>query len=272
MSESVDIDGFATDLVAILDVADEVVPDVDALRDLLASERGREALPEVWALKTLSEDPIGDLHKDNFTHPVTVVGQCGGPADLITRLAALFHDIGKPLTRRVEAGNVTFHHHEAVGARLVRVRLASLGFAEEVAESVVDTMLAASRVQSYEESWSDSGVRRVRVDAGENWDRAVTLAHADVTSRHASVHRRVHQRVDSLTSRVEYLAEEDARRAERPVLSGDDLRELGVEPGPAMGRILRWLLEENRAGRLTERDDAAAAVRAGADGAIEPLG
>ena len=245
MSESVDIDGFATDLVAILDVADEVVPDVDALRDLLASERGREALPEVWALKTLSEDPIGDLHKDNFTHTVTVVGQCGGHADLITRLAALFHDIGKPLTRRVEAGNVTFHHHEAVGARLVRVRLAS---------------------------WSDSGVRRVRVDAGENWDRAVTLAHADVTSRHASVHRRVHQRVDSLTSRVEYLAEEDARRAERPVLSGDDLRELGVEPGPAMGRILRWLLEENRAGRLTERDDAAAAVRAGADGAIEPLG
>ena len=227
----------------------------DALATLL--EARRDSLPEVWALKTLSEDPAGDLHKDNFAHTIKVVEQCGD-ADDTTLLAALFHDVGKPLTRRVDRGEVTFHGHEVVGARLIRKRFAALDLD---AEPVIRTIMTAARAQSYLDSWTDSAVRRIRVEAGDEWDGAIRLAHADVTSRHAFVHRRVHQTVDSLTTRSDDLLVDDARHAERPVLNGDDLANLGVERGPEMGRLLKWLLAENRAGRLKDRDEAITAVK-----------
>ena len=233
---------------------------VAALRgsDLAAFlEAHSDDLPEVWALKTLSEDPVGDLHKDNFAHTVKVVEQCGDAADT-TLLAALFHDVGKPLTRRVERGEVTFHGHEVVGAKLIRKRFAELGLDPE---PVIRTILTSARAQSYLDSWTDSAVRRIRVEAGDEWDGGIRLAHADVTSRHAFVHRRVHQTVDSLTTRSDDLLVEDARRAARPVLNGDDLAARGGERGPAMGRLRAWLLEENRAGRLRDRDEAAEAIR-----------
>ena len=226
----------------------------DGLAEFL--ELHRDDLPEVWALKTLSEDPVGDLHKDNFAHTVKVVEQCGDASDT-TLLAALFHDVGKPLTRRVEHGEVSFHGHEVVGARLIRKRFDVLDLDPE---PVVRTIMIAARAQSYLDSWTDASVRRIRLEAGDDWDGAIRLAHADVTSRHAFVHRRVHQTVDSLTTRSDDLLVEDARRAERPVLNGDDLAALGIPRGPEMGRLLKWLLEENRAGRLRERDDAVAAI------------
>src|SRR5438874_1966087 len=100
----------------------------DALAELISDHR--DELPELWALKTLSEDPHGDLHKDNFSHTLKVVDQCGD-AQATTLLAALFHDIGKPLTRKVEGGEVTFHGHEMVGAKLIRKRFAALGIDPE---------------------------------------------------------------------------------------------------------------------------------------------
>jgi len=227
----------------------------DALTQLLSDRR--DELPEVWALKTLSEDPVGDLHKDNFAHTVKVVEQCGD-ADDVTLLAALFHDVGKPQTRRVDRGEVTFHGHELAGARLIRKRFEVLGLDPE---PVILTIMIAARAQSYLDSWTDSSVRRLRLEAGDRWDGAIRLAHSDVTSRHAFVHRRVHQTVDALTTRSDDLLVEDARRAERPVLNGDDLAELGVARGPEMGRLLKWLLEENRAGRLRDPDDARDAIR-----------
>ena len=202
-------------------------------------------LPEVWALKTLSEDPLGDLHKDNFAHTIKVVEQCG-EATTTTLLAALFHDVGKPLTRRIDRGEVTFHGHEVVGAKLIRKRFAELGIEPD---AVINTIMIAARAQSYLDSWTDASVRRLRLDAGDDWEGAIRLAHSDVTSRHAHVHRRVHQTIDALTTRSDDLLVEDARRAERPVLDGNDLAELGIPRGPEMGRLLAWLLEENRAGR-----------------------
>ena len=257
---------FKERLVEVLESGDS-----ERLAELLASEDGQEQLPEVWALKTLSDD-AGDRHKDNFAHTVTVVAQTGPDADLVTRLAALFHDIGKPATRRFEGGKVTFHHHEATGIRLLRRRFAALGFDEQLTEDVVVTITAAARAQSYDTDWTDASVRRLRLDAGDNWDRAIRLAHSDVTSRHAEVHRRVHRSVDGLTAHQEHVAAEDARRAERPAVNGDQLQAAGIAPGPELGRILRWLLEENRAGRLRETDEAIARVLAHRDDAEPPWG
>ena len=158
----------------------------------------------------------------------------------------------------VERGEVTFHGHEVVGAKLIRKRFARLDLESE---PVIRTIMIAARAQSYLDSWTDSSVRRIRLDAGEQWDGAVRLAHSDVTSRHQYVHRRVHQTVDSLTTRSDDLVAEDARKAERPVLNGDDLAALGVPRGPEMGRLLRWLLEENRAGRLRDRGEAETAIK-----------
>lgn len=235
--------------------------DSERLAEFLASDEAQEQLPEVWALKTLSDD-AADRHKDNFAHTVTVIAQTGPEADLVTKLAALCHDIGKPATRRFEGGKVTFHHHEATGIRLLRRRFAALGFDDQLTEDVVATITCAARAQSYDTDWTDASVRRLRLDAGANWDRAIRLAHSDVTSRHAEVHRRVHQSVDGLTAHEEFVAAEDARRAERPAVDGDRLQAVGIPPGPELGRILRWVLEENRAGRLLDADEATSVVLA----------
>lgn len=223
----------------------------------------RDELPEVWALKTLSEDPAGDLHKDNFAHTIKVISQCGADASDTTLLAALFHDVGKPLTRHVDGSTVNFHGHEIVGARLIRKRFGRWGVDPE---AVITTILCAARAQAYLDSWTDSSVRRIRVDAGDHWHDAIRLAHSDVTSRHAHVHRRVHQSVDSLTTRSDDLVESDAFKAQRPVLNGNDLAALGIPRNARMGQLLTWLLEENRAGRLTDADEAAAAVAERASG------
>ena len=255
---------FTDRLIEVLQTGDR-----DALAEFLASDEGREQLPEVWALKTLSDD-AADRHKDNFAHTVTVVTQTGPDADLVTRLAALCHDIGKPATRRFEGGKVTFHHHEATGIRMLRRRFAVLGFDEQLTDDVVTTITAAARAQSYDTDWTDASVRRLRLDAGDNWERAIRLAHSDVTSRHAEVHRRVHQSVDGLTAHEEFVASQDARRAERPAVNGDQLIAAGVEPGPELGRILRWVLEENRADRLRDGDAALETVLAHLDDDTPP--
>ena len=248
---------FTCDLVNTLACSD---PDrlVSELTALASSPRGRERLPELWALSELSDDSAG-RHKDNFSHSIRVVSQTLPDAPFRVRVAALFHDVGKAPTRRFEAGKVTFHNHEAVGARLTRRRLAELGFTTEFADDVVAIVDGSARLQSYLESWTDSAIRRVDTDLGELFDDAVTLARADVTSRHAHVHRRVQATVDAAVVHAERVRAADAKAAERPVLSGDDLAALGVERGPVMGVLLRWLLEQNREGNLTDPAEAAAA-------------
>lgn len=221
-----------------------------------------EAFPEVLALARLSEDPAGELHKDNFAHTLRVVAQCGPDADLVCRMAALCHDLGKPSTRRVEGRTVTFHYHEEVGVRLTRARLTKLGFDAAFIDAVTATVLASGQIQSYLDTWTDAAVRRARRDAGEHWERGIRLAKADCTTRFEYKRQRLWASIDALVVREARVAEADRRAAERPSLDGEDLAALGVERGPEMGRLLAWLLSENRAGRLLDRDEAADAIRA----------
>ena len=95
------------------------------------------------------------------------------PPDLVLRLAALMHDIGKPKTRRFEpGGKVSFHHHDAVGAKMTRKRLKALRFDHHVVEQVSDLVDLHLRFHGYvDEPWTDAAVRRYVKDAGPLYAR-----------------------------------------------------------------------------------------------------
>ena len=229
-----------------------------ALEDFLTEHKSE--LPEIWALKTLSETAGGEMHKNNFLHTIQVVRQCldAGASDEVL-LAALFHDIGKPPTRRIENGKVMFHMHEMVGNRLLRARFAALGW--DVG-NVPEIILNASRMQAYTHENTDSAVRRMALEVGDLWSESMVLARCDVTSKHQRIHNRVQESLDRLEAHKARVAEIDAKAAFRPVLNGHDLMAMGFTPGEELGEILHFLKEENLRGRLTTPEAARAALTA----------
>ena len=226
-----------------------------------ALDRGRMAdiVPELPAL-AMEQDPI-HRHKDVLAHTVAVVART--PDDLLVRLAALFHDVGKPRTRSYEHGEVTFRHHEAVGARMTRRRLAALDFDEATVDDVSELVRLSGRFKGYASGWSDAAVRRYARDAGPLLGRLNQLVRSDCTTRNRMREADLHRQVDDLERRITELAEADRRAAERPQIDGSEvMAHLGLEPGPDVGRALRWLLELKRsegvlpAGELLDRLDA----------------
>jgi len=152
-------------------------------------------IPELTALH-LEQDPGHTPHKDILAHTIQVTGQT--PPDLRLRLAALFHDAGKPRSRRYEGGAVTFHHHEAIGARLARRRLKSLGFHEDVVREVSELVALSGRFHGYSENWTDSAVRRYSRDAGPLLDLLNELVRSDCTTKNPRRRRALHRAVDHL--------------------------------------------------------------------------
>lgn len=202
-----------------------------------------ELVPELPALR-MEQDPI-HRHKDVLAHTLAVVDKTS--PNLVLRLAALFHDIGKPRTRSYEHGGVTFRHHEAVGARMTRKRLRAMGFPEEVVEDVAELVRLSGRFKGYADGWTDSAVRRYARDAGHLLGRLNELVRCDCTTRNRAKEAGLHRDLDDLERRIKELAEEDRRAAERPGLDGTEvMAHLGLEPGPAVGRALAYLLEIKR--------------------------
>jgi poly(A) polymerase len=214
--------------------------------DLLCdSGLAQRFLPEVPALR-MERDPLHH-HKDVYAHTMAVVDAC--PADdLVLRLAALLHDIGKPATRRFEGhGKVMFHHHEVVGARMARERMAALRYANDETEQVSALVSLHLRFHGYgEQPWTDAAVRRYVHDAGsdEQLRRLNLLTRADVTTRNQEKRRRLAAAMDDLEARIERLAEEEELRAIRPPLDGNEIMaHLGLSPGPLVGRARQFLLD-----------------------------
>ena len=202
-----------------------------------------EIVPELPDLK-MEQDPI-HRHKDVLAHTVAVVAKT--PDDLVVRLAALFHDIGKPRTRSYEHGEVTFRHHEAVGARMTRKRLAALGFDERTVGDVAELVRLSGRFKGYASGWSDAAVRRYARDAGPLLGRLNQLVRSDCTTRNRQKEADLHRQIDHLEGRIATLAEAERKAAERPQLDGDAvMAHLGLAPGPDVGRALAWLLELKR--------------------------
>ena len=263
-------------------VADEVVVAMTAMAEritIVSAERVREELVRLvmspnprtgltllvdtgLAAHVMPELPALQLeldehhrHKDVYEHSIVVLEQAialesvhapTSEPDLILRMAALLHDIGKPRTRRFEdGGGVSFHHHEVVGARMVRKRLTALRFSNDEIEQISRLTELHLRFHGYGSGeWTDSAVRRYVRDAGDLLVRLHKLTRADCTTRNAKRAAMLQRTYDSLEERIEVLAAEEELASIRPDLDGADImRILSIPAGPAVGEAYRFLLE-----------------------------
>ncbi|WP_252976150.1 CCA tRNA nucleotidyltransferase [Janibacter melonis] len=240
-------------------VRDELVklllaPDpVTGLRLLVDTGLAEQVLPELPALQLEIDEH--HRHKDVYEHSLTVLEQAidleTGPdgdvpaPDLVLRLAALLHDIGKPPTRRFETGGgVSFHHHDAVGAKLTAKRMRALRFDKDTTKAVARLVELHLRFHGYGDGqWTDSAVRRYVTDAGPLLTRLHRLTRADCTTRNQRKARRLSHAYDDLEVRIERLLEAEELGKVRPELDGHEIGEvLGIRPGPVLGRAYSYLL------------------------------
>jgi poly(A) polymerase len=208
-------------------------------------------LPEIPKLRLEADEHF--RHKDVYQHSLTVLRQAIGLEeryglrdDLVLRLAALLHDIGKPKTRsRLPDGRVAFHHHEVVGAKMARKRLTALRFPKDVVADVSKLVELHLRFHGYGDAgWTDSAVRRYVRDAGPLLPRLHALTRADCTTRNRAKAERLARSYDDLEERIARLSEQEELGKIRPELDGNEImRILGIPPGPLVGRAYAFLLE-----------------------------
>ncbi|MFD0821272.1 CCA tRNA nucleotidyltransferase [Micromonospora zhanjiangensis] len=244
---------------------------VTGLRLLVDSGLADRFLPELSGLKLEIDEHA--QHKDVYEHTLTVVNnavaleradpETTGP-DLVLRLAALMHDVGKPATKAVGPdGRVSFHHHEMVGARLTKQRMKALRYPKDVTAQVVDLVALHLRFYGYGRGeWTDSAVRRYVTDAGDLLSRLHKLTRSDCTTRNRRKARQLSEDYDALEERIARIqADEDLARV-RPDLDGNAIMELlGVPPGPVVGRAWRHLKELRLERGPLDRDEAEAELR-----------
>ncbi|SFJ53956.1 CCA tRNA nucleotidyltransferase [Amycolatopsis sacchari] len=219
-----------------------------ALELMVDTGLAQHVLPEVPGMRLAIDEH--HQHKDVYQHSLTVLEQAialeqDGP-DLVLRLAALLHDIGKPATRRFEdGGGVSFHHHEVVGAKMARKRLRALKYSKQIADDVSQLVFLHLRFHGYGKGeWTDSAVRRYVTDAGPLLERLHKLVRADCTTRNKRKAAALQRTYDELEERIARLqAEEDLAKV-RPDLDGNEImRLLNLPPGPLVGKAWRYLKE-----------------------------
>ena len=224
------------------------------LQTLVDTGLAEHILPELPALRLEIDEH--HRHKDVYQHSLTVLeqaialetgpdGAVPGP-DLVLRLAALLHDIGKPATRRFEdGGGVSFHHHEVVGAKLVARRLKALRFDKATVQAVSRLTELHLRFHGYGDGgWTDSAVRRYVTDAGPLLERLHRLTRSDCTTRNRRKAERLSGAYDDLEARIARLREQEELASIRPDLDGQQIMEaLGIGPGRDVGAAYRHLLE-----------------------------
>ncbi|OBK93900.1 CCA tRNA nucleotidyltransferase [Mycobacterium asiaticum] len=215
---------------------------------LVQTGMGDVVLPEIGGMQMAIDEH--HQHKDVYQHSLNVLRQAidledDGP-DLVLRWAALLHDIGKPATRRHEPnGGVSFHHHEVVGAKMVRKRMRALKYSKQMIDDVSQLVYLHLRFHGYGEGkWTDSAVRRYVTDAGPLLPQLHKLVRADCTTRNKRRAARLQASYDRLEQRIaELAAQEDLNRV-RPDLDGNEImRLLDIPAGPQVGEAWRFLKE-----------------------------
>jgi len=217
----------------------------DELRRMLTSERPRVALElldagellevillEVAACKRVAQS--GYHTHDVYGHTLLTVERV--PPELVLRVAALFHDVGKPSTATPDGA---FPGHENVGAELARAALGRLRFSQKEIETVVQLVRLHLRPVYYRSEWTDGAVRRLARDAGAELDRLMALARADVA---ASAYPEP-EKLDELQVRLDAVRSEKPSRLKPLVTGADIMRVRGILPGPEVGRIKQRVQE-----------------------------
>ncbi len=205
-----------------------------------------EYLPELPGLK-LEQDPI-HRHKDVFHHTLAVLDNAisaekDGP-DLVLRLAALLHDIGKPRTREITPKGVTFHHHEVVGAQMTEARMKELRFPTRIIEEVKTLVYLHLRFHTFRLGWTDRAVRRYVRDAGPLLKTLNTLVRSDCTTRNPRKAAQLDKRMDDLEAWIAELGTREELKQLRPALDGNEVMEhLDLKPSRTVGEALDFLME-----------------------------
>ena len=221
---------------------------IEGLEIMVDTGLAERVIPEIPGMKLTIDEH--HQHKDVYQHSLTVLRQAidleESDPDPVLRWAALLHDLGKPATRRhAEGGGVSFHHHEVVGAKMVRKRMRALKYPKATVEDVATLVFLHLRFHGYGDgAWTDSAVRRYVTDAGDLLDRLNKLVRADCTTRNKHRARRLQESYDDLERRIaELKAAEDLGRV-RPDLDGNAIMELlGLEPCPEVGEAWKYLKE-----------------------------
>ncbi len=217
----------------------------EELRKMLVSDRPRLALElmdsagllevvllELAACKGVEQ---GGYHLyDVYGHTLLAVSLT--PPELLVRVAAIFHDVGKPSTATADGA---FTGHEEVGARITRTALERLRFSQKEIEAVVTLVRLHLRPVYYRSEWSDGAVRRLARDAGAHIERLIALARADIG---ASAYPEP-EKLDELAARLATVLSERPTRLEPPIDGEDIMRARGIAPGPEVGRIKERLRE-----------------------------
>ncbi len=197
-------------------------------------------VPELPKLQ-LEQDPVHQ-HKDVLRHTWAVVDKTS--PELVLRLAALFHDVGKPATRAISADGVTFRFHDVVGAKLTRKRMTALKYSQEMIDKVSALVELHLRFHTYKLGWSDKAVRRYVRDAGDLLLELNELTRCDCTTRNARKAAELSRRMDELEERIEVLREQEDLGRLRPALDGTAVMELlDLTPSRAVGEALDFLME-----------------------------
>ncbi|MFX1759055.1 tRNA nucleotidyltransferase [Rhodococcus gordoniae] len=238
---------------------------IEGIDTMVETGLAQRVIPEIPAMKLEIDEH--HQHKDVYWHSLTVLKQAidleDGDPDLVLRWAALLHDIGKPGTKRNEPhGGVSFHHHEVVGAKLVRKRMRALKYSKQMIEDVSRLVFLHLRFHGYGKGqWTDSAVRRYVHDAGPLLPKLHKLVRADCTTRNKRRAAALRSTYDGLEERIERIAAEEDLAKVRPDLDGNAIMELlGIPAGPTVGKAWTYLKELRLDRGPLERDEAEAAL------------